>query len=116
ALVAIDGLVDEEAKRGSVIRPLIESPLKEDVDKNLKEIRERLSVKKISIEQDVEKVIDNILKSQAFLLVDGVSQGIMVSIEGFEIRSVEEPETERTVRGAREGFIESIGVNLSLIR
>src|SRR5699024_7504333 len=33
-----------------------------------------------------------------------------------EIRAIEEPETEKTVRGPREGFIESISVNLSLLR
>src|SRR5699024_8820722 len=115
-LVAIDGLVDEEVKRNNVIKPLIEPPLEKDPSKDLASIRERLAVKSAVIEGDPEKVLQKVLKAQAFLLIDGLSEGLLISIEGFEIRSIEEPETEQIVRGSREGFIESLSVNLSMVR
>src|SRR5699024_10008734 len=50
------------------------------------------------------------------LIVEGIPKGLLISVEGIETRSIDEPETEQKVRGAREGFIESTDVNLSLIR
>ena len=34
----------------------------------------------------------------------------------FEVRSTEEPDNEYVLRGAHEGFVESIDKNISLIR
>lgn len=115
-LVAIDGLVDEKAKRNNIIKPLIEIPLEKRPNGNLHSIQQQLSVKGIDVEENVINAVNTILKSRALLLVDGISKGLLISIEGFEIRSIEEPETEQVVRGAREGFIESTSVNLSMIR
>jgi len=115
-LVAIDGLVDEEAKRNNIIRPLIEPTLQEKSKVDLASIRERLAVKSAIIEGNPQKALQNILKSKAFLIIDGFAKGLLISIEGFEIRSIEEPETEQIVRGSREGFVETASVNLSMIR
>lgn len=115
-LVAIDGLVDEEAKRNNVIKPLIKKPFEHHTDHPLTSIRERLSVKSAMIESDPKKMIEKILKAEAFLMIDGIAAGLLLAIEGFEIRAIEEPETEQVVRGPREGFIETSSVNLSMIR
>lgn len=115
-LVAIDGLVDEEAKRNNVLKPLIEHPLQEKPNEELKQIRERLSTKKAKVEHNLLKAVYEVLKAQALLIIDGFNKGILISIEGFEVRSIDEPVTEQAVRGAREGFIESTGVNISLLR
>lgn len=114
-VVAIDGLVDEEAKRNNILKPLLEPPLEED-EEDLQAIQSRLSVKQADIEENIEKALKQLLKAQALLLVDGFPKGMLIAIEGFEIRAIEEPETEKTVRGPREGFIESISVNLSFLR
>lgn len=117
-LVAIDGLVDEEAKRNNVLNALIETPLNVDSKKdiNLDLIGSKLAVKSAQVETNIEKAIDHLLKAQALLMIDTISEGLIIAIEGFEIRSIDEPETEQSVRGSREGFIETTSVNLSLIR
>lgn len=115
-LVSIDGLVNEETKRNNIIQPLIEPPIQTDSKDDLKSIKARLSVKNANIERNLIEATRNILKARAFLMIDGFSEGILISIEGFEFRSIEEPESERTVRGSREGLIETTSVNLSLIR
>ncbi|GGB59457.1 spore germination protein [Lentibacillus populi] len=115
-LVAIDGLVKEDAKRDNVLKPLIENPLQEKLNKDLKQIQERLSTKKATLEDNLSKAVFQILKAKALLIVDGFNNGLLITIEGFETRAIEEPDTEQAVRGAREGFIESTGVNVSLLR
>src|SRR5690625_231506 len=96
-LIAIDGLVDEEAKRNNIIRPLIEPPLEKSPNESLQSLRTRLSVKSAVIEKNLVKATKDILKAQALLIVDGIPEGLIISIEGFEIRSIDEPDSERTV-------------------
>ncbi|MFD1707510.1 spore germination protein [Siminovitchia sediminis] len=115
-LVTIDGLVDVEAKRNNILKPLIEHPLQGKPNDDLKQLRERISVKESTVEDNLLKAVYQVLKAQALLILDGFNKGLLISIEGFEVRSIEEPVTEQAVRGAREGFIESTGVNISLLR
>ena len=115
-LIDIDGLVDEEAKRNNVLKPLIEPPKDERKITDLEYIQSRLPLKEIILEENFHSAINHVLQAKALLLIEGNSRGMILSVEGYEIRSIAEPETEQRVRGPREGFIEAMSVNLSLIR
>lgn len=115
-LVAIDSLVDEVAKRNNVLKPLKNHSLQGPLDENLTQIQKLISTKKITVADDLEKTINDILNSKALIIVDGYNKGLVLEMEGFEVRAIAEPETEQVVRGSREGFIESTGVNTSLLR
>lgn len=115
-LLAIEGTVDEAVKREDILKQLQNHYLESLPNENLDQVQDRLSAKHIKTETDILKAVNDVLKSHILLMVDGYSKGLLITADGFEIRSVTEPETERTVRGPREGFIEALGVNLSLIR
>ncbi len=115
-LVAIDGLVDEQAKRDSILTPLQHPGIEQWPNKDLDSIQNMLAVKNMRTETDLMKALYQVLSAQALLLVQNSGQGLLIDIPDFEIRSIEEPETEQTVRGPREGFIESISVNMSMLR
>ena len=48
--------------------------------------------------------------------IEGADFAVSMPCQGFETRSVSEPASETVVRGPKEGFIESINTNRSLIR
>ena len=50
------------------------------------------------------------------LLVDGIALAEVFGIQGFPGRSVDEPAGESNVRGSREGFVERLRPNFSLLR
>ena len=50
------------------------------------------------------------------VLIDGVSRGIACGLQGYSFRSVSEPSTEMNISGSREGFVEPIRVNQTMIR
>ena len=52
----------------------------------------------------------------AVLLLDGCNRGIAFSVQSLKFRSVEEPSGEGNIRGSREGFVDLLRVNLSLLR
>lgn len=66
--------------------------------------------------KDFNTLITNVLSAQAAILIDNQSQAITVNIPGFDKRSIEEPQSATLIKGPRDGFIESIGTNTSLLR
>ena len=67
-------------------------------------------------ESDVNIAAKQMYSGLAALLVDGLDKIIIVDIRRYPLRSVEEPEKEKTLRGAKDGFTESIMSNIGLIR
>ena len=49
-------------------------------------------------------------------MIDGVDRGIACGMQGYSFRSVSEPSTEMNITGSREGFVEPIRVNQTMIR
>ncbi|WP_409251988.1 spore germination protein [Bacillus sp. SCS-153A] len=70
----------------------------------------------IKEECNYENIISNILMGNSALLVEGEDHAYLFGTGGFEKRGVEKPEDEAVLKGPKEAFIESISVNISLIR
>jgi hypothetical protein len=85
-------------------------------DKLNSALQKRISISKINEVQSYSNIIDQISSGNPVILVDKMSSGFAVGLAKWEKRSIEEPQAESVIRGPREGFIESIGVNTSLIR
>lgn len=50
------------------------------------------------------------------ILIDGVDRAVVLSTQSMQFRSVSEPSGEGNIRGSREGFVELLRVNISLVR
>ena len=70
----------------------------------------------VNTTEDLEEVIAQILAGQTALVVDGGKQVLLIDAREYPIRSPQEPDIERVVRGPRDGFVETIVFNLALIR
>lgn len=119
----IDGLIRKEIIDTDVLKPILTESKLTNLDKELdkhtaidtlkKYILSLSSVKEIL---DLWETVDFILSGDAIIYVDGSRKALQVDTKAFEARGVEEPNTERVVRGPREGFTEVLKVNTSLIR
>lgn len=65
---------------------------------------------------DLEKVADMVLAGPTALVVDGIDKVIMIDARTYPARGPEEPDTERVVRGSRDGFVETLVFNTALTR
>lgn len=69
-----------------------------------------------SAEKEIDMFITAILSGAIGLIIDSYSKGIIIDCRAYPARSVQEPESDKVLRGSHEGFVESIVVNTALIR
>lgn len=65
---------------------------------------------------EMAKVIEAVLEGQTAVLLDGVAEALLVDTRWHPGRTVDEPQTESEVRGPRDGMVESVRVNTTLLR
>ena len=70
----------------------------------------------IDTQNDLNQASDAVLAGTTALLVDGVDKIIMIDARTYPVRSSEEPDLERVVRGSRDGYVETIVFNTALTR
>lgn len=67
-------------------------------------------------EENFEAIINKVLTGQFALLIDGFCKAIMIDARTYPARGVSEPEKDKTLRGSKDGFVETIVMNTALIR
>lgn len=75
-----------------------------------------LSTSKIIEFHDLHDAIDSLLAGQALLFLLNSNKALAVTFPGFPRRQIEEPQTEKVMRGPREGFTEVLKDNLAMVR
>lgn len=65
---------------------------------------------------DLDKVSQAILSGNPALFMEDMDVAYLFDIGYWEKRAIDEPANERVIRGPREGFVEDININKSLIR
>lgn len=64
----------------------------------------------------LSEAIDKVLWGLCVIFVEGEDKAILLDLRKYPIRSPEEPAVERVVRGARDGFTETLIMNINMIR
>ncbi|WP_216598117.1 spore germination protein, partial [Propionispora sp. 2/2-37] len=116
-LAYMDGMVKQELIEEAVIKKLISIPAGYPYHPASKDYAQYLfGIRPEDMYQDMNKVVDAILNSNLVLFIDGVNTALTISLKNPPGRNVEEPTTEVSVRGSREGFTETLRTNTGLLR
>ncbi|GAW91356.1 spore germination protein [Calderihabitans maritimus] len=91
---------------------------REDIVVNTLEKIFKTYIDYIEVDQtdDLHQVVDRVLAGQTALFIEGEQKAILIDAREYPIRSPEEPDLERVVRGSRDGFVETLVYNTALIR
>lgn len=65
---------------------------------------------------DFNEVMSNVIYGNCILFVDNCKEVLILEAKGWGTRGITEPDSEKAISGPREGFIESLQVNQTLIR
>jgi hypothetical protein len=119
ALIYVNGLVNKDAIDKSILKPLM-FQIEEVVfpHKNTAEYicKRYIPSSNTQTEKNIGSAIDNIKSGRTVILIDGISEFIIIDTLGGDFRSITDPPTESSVRGPREGFVENIETNISILR
>ncbi len=121
-IVYVDGMTNKEAVSEYAVDTLMGNldltELEKNPDKELQGAIAKTSISILEVKSvlTIEDAVDKILSGETILLIDTCSKGIMLSSRGWPMRGISEPATETVLRGARDGFNETMKVNLTLIR
>ncbi len=112
-LIFINNVVDKK-----VIGDLILSPIKElnEMPKDDNELFELFLSPEKEIIYDINDCISEVVSGKCVLFFDKKTFAYSFGVQKFEKRAIQEPPTSTVIKGPREGFVESITVNLSLLR
>ncbi len=70
----------------------------------------------VDILKDFDQLTRNVLSGVTCLFIDGYEAGIAIDCRTYPARSVEEPDKDKSLRGSRDGFVETIVFNTALMR
>lgn len=75
-----------------------------------------ISYIELEISDDMDKIAKVVYSGAILMIVDGFDTGFLVKTRSYPKRSVEEPDNDKVLRGAHDGFVESLLINTALIR
>lgn len=113
----VDGLIDDDFMEKILSRCL--SITKEEINetKNTTNfINKFIAHIEVDKENEVNKIISNILTGFVAILIDGFDEAIILDIHSYPHREIEEPTKEQSLKGSKDGFVETLTTNTALIR
>ncbi|MEG2597098.1 MAG: spore germination protein [Oscillospiraceae bacterium] len=65
---------------------------------------------------DYDAIVTAVLSGTLALILEGMDACVLIDARTYPVRAVSEPEDDRVLRGAHDGFVETLVFNTSLIR
>lgn len=82
----------------------------------IKIIENRIIHQSVEMVSTLDEMVDQVLSGLIAIIIEGDEKAIIVDTRSYPGRQPEEPDTEKVVRGSRDGFVENIIVNTALTR
>lgn len=111
----IDGFMKDE-----VMLKVMDSMMKITEENMPKDVTEfsRTSVPYVEVDilAEYDQVLKNILSGVTCLFVEGYEACLAIDCRTYPARGIEEPDKDKSLRGSRDGFVETIIFNTALMR
>ncbi len=66
--------------------------------------------------EDEKKAQTAVLSGVALLIIDGIEGGLGIDTRTYPVRGIKEPDKDKSLRGSRDGFVETLIFNTAMIR
>jgi stage V sporulation protein AF len=88
----------------------------EDSSKLFDIVQNRLVHQSVNPIKSIDELVDEVLSGLMVVVVDGYDTGLVVDVRSYPGRIPMEPDTEKVIRGSRDGFVENIIINTAVTR
>lgn len=111
--VAVSNMMLEDSVIGKLINHMWEMP-KEEI---LTFVQDNgLGISDVKTLFDMEEAFTAMLAGNAIFFLDGYPHAVKISSKGYPAMGVQESDSEKVLRGSKEGFGDSVKTNAALIR
>jgi spore germination protein len=111
--VVVSNMLLENTALGRLLAALANIPAEQQnhvLDENA------LGISDVTPYEYIEEAAAGMLTGDAILFVDGYDKALKIPDQGYPGMDVQEPDSEKVIRGSKEGFCDSVKTNTALIR
>jgi hypothetical protein len=112
AVLFINGLADVRTIREHIMAPLVQHH-QQPSERNIIDL---LPEQQIKHQTELESLAGSLLAGDTVLLSAGEMTGYVITTPGWALRPIQEPLVQKTIRGPREAFTETLEQNIAMIR
>ena len=118
----VDGMINKKLVDDDILKPLILKtrsidPSKEKIKNIYNWVKEKvLTADQVKETNDFKEGVGAALSGDTAIFIDGYNRALLASTRGWEERGVQKPMVEKSVRGPKEAFTETLRINTSLLR
>ncbi|MEE1236900.1 MAG: spore germination protein, partial [Turicibacter sp.] len=112
----VTGLVDSSLVVDLMTQLLLLNSLPHPNNNVFETIHNRLVHQQVTVTDKVDDICTSVLSGLVAIIIDKETEAFVVDVRSYPGRGPSEPDTERTVRGSRDGYTENIIVNTALTR
>lgn len=123
AVIHIDGMADKKLVNEFALNNLMVMargivPQPNELKNGLYDLvsKQNIAVTELKEVETIDEAVLNVLSGETVLLLDNYDKIIVIASKGWPARMPQEPETETVIRGPRDGFVETLRSNTTLIR
>lgn len=120
-IIYIKSMINEDLFVNGILNPIVDFGSKQSkissrknftIDTLLNEVLKTIDIKKVEKSQALKELASN----KVLLFLSGENEILSIDIVKYPIRLPAEPPTSAVIKGPREGFVEDIKTNITLIR
>ena len=114
----IDGMVTTESVDLAVIKTLLEIPYIAGESENVCDTaKERfIAHSQAMVTEKMDNVFEEVNFGSCAVFIDGCEKSILLDVRGWDHRSIDKPENEKSIYGPQEAFSEMLRANTVLVR
>lgn len=113
----INSMIDTTTVDEYILKPVLENKALPDNTDPITYLSTQILVSgALKTSSSVEDIVDAIIFGDTVLIAEGSAEVIIITSRGWQVRDITEPEGEKALKGPREGFLESLDINLTMIR
>lgn len=118
-VIYINGLADKNIIDRDILAPLMIHADEDFINiKNVDDyiLRKYITVGNSNIEPDLNKAVEGVKRGKTVVITQNSTDFIVIDTTGGEYRAIQEPVNDVSLKGPREGFVESIQINTSIMK
>lgn len=117
----LDGIVDGDAVSNDILRPLTESARLGGVSADAAACAERMLLGAVYANtakkrETASEVVDDVTHGWCAVIFGSTGVAVTFEVRTGNTRSIAEPTLEKSVKGAKDSFVETLRINTSLVR